>query len=60
MSARAYDVKLNEQRSGLQHSLAPAGGKLRGLELSLRTAMKFGTVTVGLGYDDVSGQSVRV
>jgi hypothetical protein len=60
VSARGYDVKLNEQRSGAQHSLAPAGGKLRGLELSLRTAMKFGTVSVGLGYDDVSGSGVRV
>lgn len=60
VTARGYDVKLNEARSGAQHTLAPAGGKLRGLELAVRTTTRFGSINVGVGYDDVSGPAPRV
>lgn len=60
ISARAFDVKLNEARGGAQHTVAPSGGKLRGLELGTRAATRFGAFNVGVGYDDVSGLATRL
>jgi hypothetical protein len=59
ITARAYDVKLNEYGTG-QHTVAPDGGRLKGLETSLRAATRVGWIRVGLGYDDVSGVRVQV
>lgn len=60
MSMRVSSVRLNDARSGAQHSLAPDGGKFRALEVALRTNTRFGALEVGLGYDDVTRAGTRL
>jgi len=62
LASRVYDVELNQARMGGGHTVAPLGGRVRGVEVSFdRGRPATGSrVRVGVGYDDVSGTGSRL
>jgi hypothetical protein len=57
---RGYDVQLNEYRSGERHTLAANGGRLKGVEASVRATRGTMSLRAGVGYDDASGTGLGV
>ena len=61
VTARAYDVRLNEGQAGERHTVAPQGGRLKGIQAAFATqSREWGRVRVGIGYDDATGSNLGV